>query len=436
MDSMQACRNAAVLFGAASTMAGCLWRMLPDGMKRLADGGGYNRLVAACRMLLEEDLEAPEGSGRSRDERLPKGRDTVGGSGWGVELGDPASRGHGVEGLRGLDLNVEGSGPHYLVQSSPMLRSPILGDRDAAGQAKRRGQSLETDKCISHRDHSTSASVGMTSYRLTGLDALFSQMDEALGDSVGRKSGKFAVARRVSPSRVLDEGEVLAGMGTMEGWLPRRRRDDDSAAPMNRDGLARVQRRVRVWVHAVRLVPLVWVEGMECFVPGDEVQPFSNGFVSDWIVGDPEGSLFPMLGSGQAGHGGASGWKDSYSLEGKDWRVDGTPTHPRFIGTQRDTVEEGEYVVFTAIEVAEKRGRHWVRLPWCCKMRVQDVVFEGAVDGAGVTDDAPTIGGSGEMNGFAWKEQSMGLEIGAALAGPSLGFGIERRLGVWLRAGP
>ena len=31
---------------------------------------------------------------------------------------------------------------------------------------------------------------------------------------------------------------------------------------------------------------------------------------------------------------------------------------------------EGTYVVFAAVEVAVKRGRHWVRLPWCCKMEV------------------------------------------------------------------
>ena len=34
----------------------------------------------------------------------------------------------------------------------------------------------------------------------------------------------------------------------------------------------------------------------------------------------------------------------------------------------------GVFVVIAGIEVAEKRGRHWVRLPWCCKARVVDVV--------------------------------------------------------------
>jgi hypothetical protein len=34
----------------------------------------------------------------------------------------------------------------------------------------------------------------------------------------------------------------------------------------------------------------------------------------------------------------------------------------------------GVYVVFTAIEVAEKQGRHWVRLPFVCKMRVAESV--------------------------------------------------------------
>jgi hypothetical protein len=44
----------------------------------------------------------------------------------------------------------------------------------------------------------------------------------------------------------------------------------------------------------------------------------------------------------------------------------------------------GEYVVFTAVEVAEKRSRHWVRLPWCSSLRVGAVlVYEGEpADGA------------------------------------------------------
>jgi hypothetical protein len=352
---MAPCREAAVLFGAASTTAGCLWRMLPDGMKRLADAGGYNRLVAACRMLVEEDLGA-------RDERL-------GASGWGLELGD-------VEGLRGLDLAIESMGPHGVKREKVKVKS---GEQ---------------------------AFCEFGSFSLTGLDALFSQMDAALGDSVGKKAGKFAVARRVSPRQVLDEAKVLAGMGTMDGWRGVKseqlevKSGEESA--VSREPIAvGPQRRVRVWVHAVRLLPLVWVEEMACFVPGDDVQPYSNGFVTDWIMGDA-----------------ASGWKDcfrelrpsdsiSYSIRGFDWHKAETPTC-------RDMVEEGVYVVFTAIEVSEKRGRHcsasaskgvrdglrtssprhWVRLPWCCKMRVQDVVVVGEELGASMVDQEQVGGRS------------------------------------------
>jgi hypothetical protein len=381
MDSMQPCRDASVLFGAASTTAGCLWRMLPDGMKRLADGGGYNRLVAACRALLEKgDLGA-------RDERLEA-------SGWGVEIRD-------VDGLRGLDLSVESMGSHGVKSEKVKVKS---GER--AGSESR-------------------------SYALMGLDALFSQMDEALGECAGRKSGKFAVARRVSPSRVLDEGEVLAGMGSMEGWRgvrgvkseqlevksegieardlgleasgdaenrpcsrfhrDRQRRGVDGAAAGGR--ALSVERRVRIWVHAVRLVPLVWVEGMECFVPSDDVQPFTNGFVSDWIFGDS-----------------TSGWENSYSFEGSDW--------------QKDGMEVGDYVVFTGIEVAEKRGRHWVRLPWCCKFGVNSVEYIGTNEGVAVRDDTPAANG-GSSGREGWEEMigreclDGGMRIGIGMAGIS-----------------
>jgi hypothetical protein len=42
-------------------------------------------------------------------------------------------------------------------------------------------------------------------------------------------------------------------------------------------------------------------------------------------------------------------------------------------GPMHERLEAGRWIVFTAIEIAEKRGRHWVRLPWCCKLRVSDV---------------------------------------------------------------
>jgi hypothetical protein len=80
-------------------------------------------------------------------------------------------------------------------------------------------------------------------------------------------------------------------------------------------------------------------------------------------------------------------------------------------------LDGGEYVVFTAVEVAEKRGRHcsasaskgvrdglrtssprhWVRLPWCNSLRVAAVRMmesEAAVTGSGVADGValPEVG--------------------------------------------
>src|SRR6187431_835718 len=55
MPTMWRQRDAARYFGAASAVAGNLWKKMPAGMRRLADGGGFNRLVGRCRDLVEED---------------------------------------------------------------------------------------------------------------------------------------------------------------------------------------------------------------------------------------------------------------------------------------------------------------------------------------------------------------------------------------------
>jgi hypothetical protein len=65
-----------------------------------------------------------------------------------------------------------------------------------------------------------------------------------------------------------------------------------------------------------------------------------------------------------------------------DWQVIGE--HEK--GAQEYTVEDfapsfpaytpecsNIFAVFTATEVAEKRGRHWVRLPWCSRMQLHEV---------------------------------------------------------------
>jgi hypothetical protein len=282
MESMVEQHGHAKLFGAASSVAGWMWRYLPEGMRRLADGGAFNRLVGMCRVLMEGDHLAP---------------------GSGAQIGD-------VEGLRGLDLSADSSGPHRVISEKVKAKSGEPDDFE----------------------------IG--SYRLTGLDALFRQMDEAIGDSLGRKSGKYAVARKVVTDRVVDEKEVLARMGSMEGWRK------EVQGPRAKGQAVQPVRRVRVWVHAVEIPPVEWVESSETYEVASAARAFSSGYVTDWLVGNAE-----------------EGWKEAYAIVGGDWRT-------KWMG-------DGAYAVFTAIEVAEKRGRHWVRLPWCCKMRVQDVAVVG-----------------------------------------------------------
>jgi hypothetical protein len=104
-------------------------------------------------------------------------------------------------------------------------------------------------------------------------------------------------------------------------------------------------RRVRVWVHAVRVVETEWNKGNEMWVLEEGQKTDSNGFVSEWLT------LRDALAT-------------EYLVAGREWKG--------------DWMREGEYVVFTAIEVAEKQGRHWVRLPWCCKFGVSEVAYMGA----------------------------------------------------------
>ncbi|MFN8396472.1 MAG: hypothetical protein U0176_17745 [Bacteroidia bacterium] len=79
--TMQWSREAARHFGAASTIAGGIWKNVPGGLKRLMDAGAFNRLVSTCRMLQE----------------------------WDGNLGD-------LDGFRNLDLSEGSYGPHRVVR--------------------------------------------------------------------------------------------------------------------------------------------------------------------------------------------------------------------------------------------------------------------------------------------------------------------------------
>jgi hypothetical protein len=118
-----------------------------------------------------------------------------------------------------------------------------------------------------------------------------------------------------------------------------------SELPIRRSSGHALTRRVRVWVHACRVVDALWDASSGRYVasgPGCSV-----GFVTEWLV----------LEDGEV----AGGY--CFVRPGdEDLSLDSL-----FAGRGMDA---GEYVVFTAVEVAEKRLRHWVRLPWCNSLRV------------------------------------------------------------------
>jgi hypothetical protein len=321
LDTMGVQRHCTKGFGAAAVIAGCLWRMLPAGMRRLADGSGYGRLVGACRQLVGED-------GQLYDAEL----------------------------LRRLDLNLGGMGPHG-------VKSEKIEARDLRLEASE-GKKSEKGK--------VKCGAG---FRLEGMGALMAEIDAAEGGTAGKMPVRYVMAEGVGPrmwdseegvrERLEAESERFWGR-VAEGALntvvdgPRRRRIVDSPVAGGHGLGLGVERRVRVWVHASRVVDVRWDAYKEAFVAAEFCG--GNGFVSDW-----------MMGSGE--------WADAVAIDGMDWLKE---------------LKEGVYVVFTAIEVAEKRGRHWVRLPWCCKFGVQDVVevMEGieTPDGSWISEGA---GGAG-----------------------------------------
>jgi hypothetical protein len=357
-----------------------------------------------------------------------------------------------VDGLRGLDLSLDSSGPHRIVKSEQ--RKVKSEKRDAIGQRI--------------------VDCGI-SYRLTGIRSLMEEIDLAVGDRAGKKSGKFVVADRLQPY-VVRETVDYCKLGSMRGWFGERgardkrqgasylRADRDEVERIGRCGLLRlepckewggryygsrrfpvsykggelhrseksgwilrldwlsidtpdmpwatnadcvpfaartasgglsrmvapglhfpapvpmyrhylmdkpqesekleaesekcgkgqVERRVRVLVHAVELVTPVWDRVNERF--GAPYQRIAHsGFATPWVVGK------------------AGSWEEEYAVNCEGLQLKGPCEDPEGSGHGGS----GVYVVFTAVEVAEKRGRHWVRLPWCSKLRIQEVVFAG-----------------------------------------------------------
>ena len=270
---MEGQRVAARYFGAASTVAGSVWSRLPAAMRRLADGGGFNRFVGRCRDLVEADGQV-----------------------WQLDA------------LSGLDLSADSSGPLKMEGS---VREGL---------------------------------------RLTGVRDLMGQIDAALGPAAGQRSEKFLVAHRFVDDGTTRETVDYGPMGNCIGWNGKYRVDGRSGGREAYCAARRlVERRVRVWVHAVEMVDTVWSIANGRYQLKSPGRQDDRGFVTEWITNTGIGD---------------SGWAASYDLDAKIMMP--TP----------DKNGLGLFVVFTAVEVAEKRGRHWVRLPWCSRMRVHEVVSQ------------------------------------------------------------
>lgn len=281
LPSMAAQRAATRGFGAASVIASQLWGMLPAGMRRLGDGGAFNRLVGACRELVCEDGQL-----------------------WDADL------------LRGLNLCAGSLGPHRVA--------------------------FDIQRVV----------------RVLGMDLLLAEIAAAESGTAGMMVARIVMAKGVPR-------EAPHGATTPRGVAP-------TLAPTLRGNKKGVQRRFRVWVHAARVVEMGWDALQSRYAAVDSAA--GNGCVSPWMVD-----------SGEVDIAQSEKWLGQHRLPGMDWL--------------RDDLPMGTYVVFSGVEVAEKRGRHWVRLPWCCKLLVHHVV-EVAATGkgrAGVCWDLDFLGLGLEM---------------------------------------
>ena len=221
-----------------------------------------------------------------------------------------------------------------------------------------------------------------TGFRLTGVRELMLEIDTAVGPGAGQRSEKFIVANRFNDYRTVKTSVDWSKLGDCTGWRgkhkeggkrpvtyefrygtykTKRREYGESwwepvRAPLA-PGLPYThwtgpQRRIKVWLHASELGNTEWNANQKRYELDVYAMLRSNCLQTEWLVGsrfaDPEK--------------GVNGWASEYLIDGK---LELPPYHPD--GT-------GIFVIFAAVEVSEKRGRHWVRLPWCSRMMVHSVV--------------------------------------------------------------
>jgi hypothetical protein len=372
LPSMRRQRDAATIFGAASTVAAELWRPLPAAMRRLADGAAYGRLVGKCRALMAQD---PRSEGPD------------------LQLWD-------AEEMTGLNLSLDSLGPHRVVVS------PEDG-----------------------------------SLRLVGMDLLQAELDEVL-DHVGNvKPEVCQVAHPFWRDGLCHEEEPKESVRLR---VSGREHDSVSSSVRAKEHSKNVYRS-RVWIYATEVADTQWCERDRKFKLADGHRGFVNGFVTDWEPCRDQNfqnlqnfqnesefteSRFAVNAGCEGNFASASviGGRDreqnfqnsqntvgvlnslgcdrfaaEYRIAGRDWRT--------------DWMGEGTYVVFAAIEIAVKRGRHWVRLPWCCKMEV--LLIENGVSIA-IGRKIENCGAISEANGSNSREKSEGFR---EADGVSVGFG-------------
>jgi hypothetical protein len=336
--NMGAQRAAAGYFGAANTIARFLWMGLPLAMRRIGDAGAYNRIVGTCRVLLDDE----------------------------GQLSD-------LDGLRNLDLNEESSGSLRVaslgvdslgVDSSQLI--PILGNSlggSVSGSVSEEG--------LRERLREGLEKIRIPySCRLVGLDRLFDELDLAESATGGAKPGHFVVAHKHLLDGVARTPfNWFPDDGSCDGWGKQNSRNSRNSQDFQDglgDGLAdgacaghtkarhdvplrRPERRVRVWVWASSVVETAWDAKRKSFgLKAGSPRDFT-GFVSDWLV---------FKGQDVA---------PSYVVQGGELEF--------------PALCEGlDYVVFTAVEVSEKRGKHWVRLPWVSRMRVSDSIASSELE--------------------------------------------------------
>jgi hypothetical protein len=325
---MRAQRLASQYFSGASTVSKFLWVSLPAAMRRLADGGAYNRIVGTCMSASAEGGIEGERPGSETAAILSP------------DWFDP-------QWLRNLDLNDGAGGPHRVV----------VGDLRVVGRA-----TYKTPQHPRHPGENKQSVATMEKlvvacdYSISGLDQLMNELDLATGIPSDEKGGHFVTSHRMILDGVVRTHENwFPDDGSCDGWgAAWKARQSQELASLGGEnpsekvvlgGRKRPERRVRLWFHLATCVETEWNRKDQRYQARSGAHRDHDGFVTDWLV---------LKGNDVA---------PSYVVQGAKLELSlpepGCPS---------------EYVVFTAIEVAEKRGKHWVRLPWVCKMRVSETI--------------------------------------------------------------